>query len=105
MLTIVFLILSIAMLVMFIIMFIKVIEIRQFQKEILESGGYPTVMYYRAKQEAREILAETYVFSTDRVDELIRMLSELPHDPEAASLIQSLNQMKEAESNRNRNIQ
>ena len=82
-------ILGITSVVMFIIMFVVVIKIWNLQKEILDSGGYPTVSYARSKRDAGEILAGRAPWDYD-INQVIQILSRYPDDPEAAELMRRL---------------
>jgi hypothetical protein len=88
--------LSLAVLVMFIITFVVVIRIWNFHQEVLQSGGYPTVTYSRAKQEANHMLSENGVIFPEKIDEIINILSRYPDDLEASNLVQRLNTQKRA---------
>lgn len=80
---------NIAILIMFVIMFVIVIKIRSLQKEILDSGGYPSVSYTRAIRDAAYILAGRSPWDYKK-DEIIEILSRYPDDPEATELARRL---------------
>ena len=82
-------ILGITSVVMFIVMFVVVIKIWNLQKEILHSGGYPTVSYARSKRDATEILAGRAPWDYN-INEVIEILSRYPDDREATELTQRL---------------
>ena len=79
------LILGIAGLIMFVVIFILVIRIWNFQQEVFNSGGYPTVSSSRAKRDASLILDGRAAWDY-KPDEIIAILSRYPDDPEAAEL-------------------
>jgi hypothetical protein len=83
------LIISLALLVMFIIMFVVVIRIWNLLQEILRSGGFPTISFSRARRDANEILEGRTGWDYD-IDETIEILSRYPDDPEASNLTQHL---------------
>ena len=76
-------------LVMFIIMFVYVLRIWHFHQQILHSGGYPTLTYSRAKRDANSILEGRAPWDYEK-DEIIKILSRYPDNPEAADLVQRL---------------
>lgn len=82
-------VIGIVSLVMFITIFVVVIKIWNLQKEILHSGGYPTVSYTRSKRDAEEILAGRAPWDYD-INEIIKILSRYSDDPEAVALTQRL---------------
>ncbi|OGN90697.1 MAG: hypothetical protein A2158_02410 [Chloroflexi bacterium RBG_13_46_14] len=82
-------VISLVVLVMFIIMFVFVIRIWNFHQEILRSGGYPTLMYSRAKRDATSILEGRVPWDFEK-DEIIQILSRYPDNPEAVDLVQRL---------------
>ena len=82
-------ILNIVILIMFITMFVFVIRIWNFQQEILHSGGYPSVVYSRARRDATAVLSSRVPWDYD-IDEIIEILSRYPDDPDASSLIERL---------------
>lgn len=82
-------VLGLASIVMFIIMFVVVIRIWNFHQEILRSGGYPTVSYHRAKRDAALILAGRAPWDY-QTDEALEILSRYPDDLETAELTQRL---------------
>jgi len=82
-------VLGIVVLVMFVIIFVVVLKIWNFQQEILRSGGYPTLVNSRAKRDATSILEGRTPWDYE-IDEIIEILSRYPDDPEAADLAQRL---------------
>lgn len=74
---------------MFIIIFVFVIKTWNLHKEILSSGGYPTVRRSRAKRDATEIIEGRTPWDYDK-NEIIEILSHYPDDPEAVELSQRL---------------
>ena len=83
------LMLSGAILIMFIIMFVFVIKTWNLHKEILHSGGYPTVSYFRAKRDAIEVIEGRTPWDYE-INEIIEILSRHRDDPEATELVQRL---------------
>ena len=67
-------ILNIVILIMFITMFVFVIRIWNFQQEILHSGGYPSVVYSRARRDATAVLSSRVPWDYD-IDEIIEIKS------------------------------
>ena len=85
-------------LAMSITMLIAIVRIWQILSEIVASGAIPGVLEARAKRDAQKILKTEYIYNSQKLAAVTRVLSGLTEDKEAIELLHRLNLLKEQQT-------